>query len=270
MPIRLLKFDQHGEGITLVERSQVMECISAEIIAKSESGKDWNPYETLDFEEYAILSHTWLSKGEITYFDWKDPNSLDTTSPGYNKLAKFCKTASDQGLRLGWMDTVCINKENSTELDESIRSMFKWYQNAQVCIVYLAETESLEDMKSDKWFTRGWTLQELLAPEQMKFYAKHWEFLGAKNLNIELRGSNFSNDLLSSEICAATGLEEEELSCCPYYNDSVPIWRKMQWAANQNVTREEDTAYSLMGILACQQAMVRVWTTHSCVSSGKF
>ncbi len=144
MPIHLLKFDHHGKGITLVERSQVMECITAEIIAEN---IDWKTFhKKMVFEEYAILSHTWLSKGEITYSDWAGPTVLiDTTSPGYNKLTKFCETAAEQGLRLAWMDTVCINKESSTELDESIHSMFKWYENAKVCIVYLAETESLED-----------------------------------------------------------------------------------------------------------------------------
>ena len=226
MPIRLLKFDRHGKGITLVERSQVMECISVEIIAETTDGNA--TYNKTVFEEYAILSHTWLSKGEITYSDWADPIQaalIDTTSPGYNKLTKSCEAAANQGLRLAWMDTVCINKESSSELDESIRSMFKWYQNAKVCIVYLAETESLVDLKRDKWFTRGWTLQELLAPEWINFYSKHWEFLGAKNSSI--LQSTYSNPLISLEICAATGLEEQELSDFPYHIKFVPIWRKM-------------------------------------------
>ncbi len=240
MPIRLLKFDQHGKGITLVERSQVMECISAEIVAEA---PNIGPYDSTVFEEYAILSHTWLLKGEITYSDCTGPTLLiDTTSPGYNKLTKFCETAAEQGLRLAWMDTVCINKESSTELDESIRSMFKWYQNAQVCIVYLAETESLEDLKNDRWFTRGWTLQELLAPEKISFYSKHWNVLENKKFR------SFDTNLILSDICAATGLEKDELLYSPYNIVSVPIWRKMQWAANRQVTREEDTAYSLMGI----------------------
>ena len=110
MPIRLLKFDQDGGGITLVDRSHVIECISAELNSLPYYGKS-------QFEKYAILSHAWLSAGEITYSDWTNGTlPLDTKSPGYDKLAKFCKVASTYGCRLGWMDTVCINKQSSTEL----------------------------------------------------------------------------------------------------------------------------------------------------------
>lgn len=72
------------------------------------------------------------------------------------------------------MDTVCINKESSAELDESIRSMFKWYGGAKICIVYLAGTTSLDDMERDNWFKRGWTLQELLAPHCVRFFTANW------------------------------------------------------------------------------------------------
>ena len=192
MPIRLLKFDQDGGGITLVDRSHVIECISAELNSLPYYGKS-------QFEKYAILSHAWLSAGEITYSDWTNRTlPLDTKSPGYDKLAKFCKVASTYGCSLGWMDTVCINKQSSTELDESIRSMFKLYQEAKICIVYLAETASLEGMEKDKWFTRGWTLQELLTPECINFYSKNWTPLVSDNpadhFNKFLRG-------LISKIC---------------------------------------------------------------------
>ncbi len=242
MPIRLLRFDQHGKGITLVERSQVMEWISAEINSAAYSDLS---FRSRKFLKYAILSHTWLRRGEITYSDWTKPSALlDTQSSGYNKLANFCKVAAKHGLRLGWMDTVCINKESSAELDESIRSMFKWYQGAEVCIAYLEETTSLDDLEKDKWFTRGWTLQELLAPHSIKFFAKDWQSLST---SLAHRSNKFPN-LLISKICEATGLEEKELSGSPDNLHSVPIWRKMQWAANRKVTRVEDTAYSLMGI----------------------
>ncbi|KJA14549.1 hypothetical protein HYPSUDRAFT_108205, partial [Hypholoma sublateritium FD-334 SS-4] len=201
---------------------------------------------------YAILSHTWLPSGEITYSKWRNHTvPLDTQSPGYDKLAKFCEVSAKRGFRLGWMDTVCINKESSAELDESIRSMFKWYKKASICIVYLAETTSLDDINKDKWFTRGWTLQELLAPDFIKFFSKTWTELSDKpNLS-----DKSWNSLLLDRISGATGLHKNELEIQPFDSidserrfDNTPIWRKMQWAANRNVTRGEDAAYSLMGI----------------------
>ena len=241
MPIRLLIFDKDGKGIRLVERSQIMRYISSELNSVTDLKL---PYHH-PFESYAILSHTWLTKGEITYSEWGNHTApLDTQSPGYNKLANFCEVAAKYALRLAWMDTVCINKENSAELDESIRSMFKWYMGAKVCVAYLAETTSVEDMGQDKWFTRGWTLQELIAPRHIKFFSKNWTAL-SNNL-AECDKTNFCSPLIT-RICAATGLDEEELLYSPDLN-FIPIWRKMQWAAKRKVTREEDTAYSLMGI----------------------
>ncbi len=104
MPIRLLKFDQDGGGITLVGRSQVIECISAELNSFPYSGKS-------QFEQYAILSHAWLSAGEITYSDWTNSTlPLDTKSPAYDKIAKFCKVASTYGLSPG-LDGYCVHQQ---------------------------------------------------------------------------------------------------------------------------------------------------------------
>jgi len=109
--------------------------------------------------QYAILSHTWLDDDlEVTYDDAKQGRMR--TGLGYEKLAKFCETAAQKyGVVLAWMDTICINKDSTSELDESIRSMYRWYQNSHICIAYLPNTMSLEDMPGDRWFTRGWTLQ---------------------------------------------------------------------------------------------------------------
>ncbi|KJA13865.1 hypothetical protein HYPSUDRAFT_484250 [Hypholoma sublateritium FD-334 SS-4] len=244
MPIRLLMFDQDGKGIKLVERSELMECISSAVNSVTNLE---DPYEH-PFANYAILSHTWLPSGEVTYSEWKTHTALlDTQSPGYNKLAKFCEEAARRGLRLGWMDTVCINKESSSELDESIRSMFKWYRGAEVCIAFLAETTSRDDMENDKWFTRGWTLQELIAPRYIKFFSKNWEALSDSPTYISRLSDKLKNSPLMSQICNATGLVKEEVFDSTFFIN-VPIWRKMQWAANRKVTREEDTAYSLMGL----------------------
>ncbi|KAF9470645.1 hypothetical protein BDN70DRAFT_845784, partial [Pholiota conissans] len=212
-----------------------------------------------DVTGYAILSHTWIRSlpGEITYDDWQQ-GDFDTTHPGYRKLVHFCNIAAENyGLLLTWMDTVCINKSSSSELDESIRSMYKWYRSADVCITYLAETVSLAEISKDPWFTRGWTLQELLAPYTLKFYNRDWKQL-----------TQYKNDKQNRKILQkieeATTISEEELSV----DCKVPISRKMQWAANREVTREEDIAYSLMGVFGvsmsiaygegCEQAFVHL------------
>ncbi|KAF4604464.1 hypothetical protein EYR40_003238 [Pleurotus pulmonarius] len=122
---------------------------------------------------YAILSHRWeegeLSFGEIRF---RDNGSLDGKQ-GFVKFDSFCQEAGKPEYRCvyAWADTVCIDQKSSTELDESIRSMYNWYRNSQVCIVYLSAGGQLGD---DPWFKRGWTLQELLAPRKLKFFLKDW------------------------------------------------------------------------------------------------
>ncbi|KAF8182560.1 hypothetical protein BJ912DRAFT_881843, partial [Pholiota molesta] len=190
---------------------------------------------------YAILSHTWLrgNSREVTYGDWIR-SEFDPQQPGYRKLVNFCRTAwKDYGVAFGWMDTVCINKESSAELDESIRSMYKWYSKADVCITYLAETAALSDMPKDTWFTRGWTLQELIAPSHIKFYNTEWDKL------VESLESDKYNLIITDKIEEATTITARELKQDMF---NIPISRRMQIAAKRQVTREEDSAYSLMGI----------------------
>ncbi|KAF9471405.1 hypothetical protein BDN70DRAFT_869222, partial [Pholiota conissans] len=191
------------------------------------------------YAKYAILSHKWLrgSSGEITYNHWIN-GSLDPESAGYQKLASFCRTAwNDYGITLAWMDTVCINKDSSSELDESIRSMYAWYERASVCIIHLAETMHVWEIHRDSWFTRGWTLQELLAPETLKFYSSKWIQL-AQGLNDK------KNSGILKLIERETTISYSELR----FVAGVSLSRRMQWAASRAVTREEDMAYSLMGI----------------------
>ncbi|KAF9473344.1 hypothetical protein BDN70DRAFT_817378, partial [Pholiota conissans] len=187
---------------------------------------------------YAILSHKWLQgrPGEITYDHWKE-GLFDPKSAGYEKLVNFCRIAwNDYGITLAWMDTICINKDSSSELDESIRSMYAWYKRSHVCIVYLSETMTVSQIPQDSWFTRGWTLQELLAPERLKFYGADWTKLESLGVN--------DKDGLITYIEQATTISHAEITnvAC------TPFSRRMQWAASRKVTREEDVAYSLMGI----------------------
>ncbi|KAF8202504.1 hypothetical protein BJ912DRAFT_897077 [Pholiota molesta] len=196
------------------------------------------------YSRYAILSHTWLrgNSREVTYGDWIR-SEFDPQQPGYRKLVNFCRTGwKDYGVALGWMDTVCINKESSAELDESIRSMYKWYQGAHVCITYLAETVAHSDMPKDTWFTRGWTLQELLAPSNIKFYNADWDKF------VDSAESDKDHSIITKTITEATTITVSELKQA-HRMFSIPISRRMQMAAKRQVTREEDSAYSLMGIL---------------------
>ncbi|KAF9482097.1 hypothetical protein BDN70DRAFT_829955, partial [Pholiota conissans] len=259
MPIRMLRITPHGNNLqlSLIERGTIYTHLVPFIEAKVEDPQ-YNPrylgiFERLETEDeaidrlirqntgYAILSHTWLrtSPGEITYGDWKN-KAFSAKDLGYQKLQNFCRIAwTDYGLTLGWMDTLCINKESSTELDESIRSMFNWYERAKICIIHLAEATTITEMYSDPWFTRGWTLQELLAPDTIKFYNRNWEPFIRNPGN-----DKTDSDEIVEQVLKATSIEEDELRA--YYE--APLSRRMQWAASRQVTREEDMAYSLMGI----------------------
>ncbi|KAF4584837.1 hypothetical protein EYR40_001653 [Pleurotus pulmonarius] len=126
---------------------------------------------------YAILSHRW----EHEELEFSDLQRLDDEEvkgkQGFLKFDKFCAEAKKRYKCLYvWADTACIDKNSSTELDESIRSMYTWYRNAEVCLVYLSITDrsQVESLRHDDWFQRGWTLQELLAPKRLKFFCQDW------------------------------------------------------------------------------------------------
>lgn len=136
-----------------------------------------------------------------------------------------------------WIDSCCIDKTSSAELSEAINSMFDWYRNSQACYAYLSDVNSpcddpkslTESLESSKWFTRGWTLQELLAPRWVEFFDLNWNTLGTKSS-------------LQSEIEAITGISHlfDFRNAC--------IAQKMSWASRRETTRIEDEAYCLMGI----------------------
>ncbi|KAF9474963.1 hypothetical protein BDN70DRAFT_884288 [Pholiota conissans] len=240
MPIRLLSFQKYGSqlNITLMDRPQIYAFLETKLLERE--GNQNRASEASSIAEYAILSHTWIrsASAEVSYNDWQK-GSFDLSHAGYHKLVNFCRIAMEKhGLAFGWMDTVCIDKNSSTELDESIRSMYKWYQHAKICVTYLAETNSLAEMQNDAWFTRGWTLQELLAPWGIKFYGRNWKQLVASSFTDKIDAN------ILRKIEAATTITKNELLS---YN-IVPISRRMEWAAERTVTRGEDHAYSLMGI----------------------
>ena len=194
---------------------------------------------------YAILSHIWGDDNqEVTYEDLAEGSGK--FKAGYQKI-RFCgEQAAHDGLRYFWVDTCCINKTDAVELQKSINSMFRWYQNAVKCYVYLSDVsipnEKVENdssfdvelvFRTARWFTRGWTLQELLAPSSVEFFSTDYKRLGDK----------LSLEHLIHEI---TGIPVEALQ--GYDLTKFNIDERMSWAAKRETKHEEDIAYSLFGV----------------------
>ena len=194
--------------------------------------RELEPFQGSDTPSYAILSHRW-NDDEPTFKDVQKRRCLDRK--GYQKVDLCCKQATLHGYKYVWIDTCCIDKRSSAELSEAVNSMYNWYLNAAICYVYLSDvtTESDNWIRS-QWFTRGWTLQELLAPRKVEFYDSSWNYLGNKN-----------EDWL--EIGRRTGIPSKALKLhfCP---TNFSIAQRMSWAAGRITTRPEDRAYSLLGI----------------------
>ena len=192
---------------------------------------------------YGILSHTW-DEEEVSFQAFSTPEAR--WFAGYKKIQGFCAIAAEDGLFYVWVDTCCIDKSSSAELSEAINSMYRWYAKAKRCYVYLSDLkDSLPSIDSSKewversfgiikncrWFKRGWTLQELLAPVHIKFYNRQWISLGTK-------------DMLCNVLSGVTGIQLEHLWDC----NSASIAQRMSWAAHRVTTRIEDRAYCLLGI----------------------
>lgn len=197
-------------------------------------------------EPYAILSHTW-TEDEVTFEGMQDLSTARLRT-GFAKIEAACLMAISNGLQYVWVDTCCIDKSSSAELSEAINSMFGWYKSAVVCYAFLSDlsssgqTEILNDLQRCKWFTRGWTLQELIAPTNLLFLDEEWK----------LRGTKID---LAQEIEAITGVDRWAL------NDStllatIPLAKRMSWAAGRQTTRVEDLAYCLMGIFDVNMPMI--------------
>ncbi|KAI8724271.1 HET domain-containing protein [Fusarium sp. LHS14.1] len=183
---------------------------------------------------YAILSHTWEEE-EVTFQDMEQGRAKDRM--GYAKIAKIqncCSVAREDGYNYVWIDTCCIDKTSSAELTEAINSMYRYYQKAEVCYSFLSDISSASEFPQTKWFTRGWTLQELIAPLRMNFFNKEWQQLGRK-------------ESLGDKISVRTGVPQSILSRRENL-ESASIAQRMSWAAGRKTTRPEDRAYSLMGI----------------------
>jgi hypothetical protein len=188
---------------------------------------------------YAILSHTW-EREEVSFSTLKDDNIDHTTRQGWHKIEMSCEQALRDGLDYIWVDTVCIDKSSSAELSEAINSMFKWYRDSFICYGYLYDLPAVS-FENSRWFTRGWTLQEMIAPKLFKFYDKDWNFQGSKS------------DLVH-QLNNITGVDVTILQGGSLRLTSVA--RKMSWAAKRQTARIEDMAYCLLGLFDLSMPML--------------
>ncbi|KAI6041046.1 hypothetical protein EDC04DRAFT_2893445 [Pisolithus marmoratus] len=218
-------------------------------------------------KEYAILSHCWgvekEGEQEVLFEDMKqllimrDKERKEIRGrTGYKKIVQTCRRAQKDGLEWVWIDTCCINKESSSELSEAINSMYKWYANAELCYAYLHDTlgdywtNPRESRATPKWFSRGWTLQELIAPKVVHFLDRKWERIGDKaELAWALSEITGIPDKVLKE-----GLQKALSRAGNVGRPSVA--QIMSWAADRTTTREEDRAYSLLGLLGVHMPML--------------
>lgn len=204
--------------------------------------------------KYAILSHRWEDE-EVSLQDMQTGVAKD--KKGYRKIESCCRRARLDGHEWVWIDTCCIDKTSSAELSEAINSMFRWYQRAWMCYAYLSDVRNetagyqgeawrlldaftLRALNDSLWFTRGWTLQELIAPDEVTFYDKDWCKIGTKTD-------------LKETLSSITGIHVSVLG--PWFRvDSFSIAQRMSWASNRQTTRTEDMAYCLLGNIWYQYA----------------
>ena len=256
---------------------------------------------------YAILSHVWGSE-EVSYVSMAKPKhrAIAEQQSGFRKIEMCCKQAQRDGYHWVWVDTCCIDKRSSAELSEAINSMFVWYSRAACCYVYLFDVDVVSTPSSDwgeassdggedeatglrgfgdsRWFTRGWTLQELLAPRKLEFFARDWtpigymanhRYGGKKTLHNSVPNGLADTDKsppplesqremarrnekayrslshpyldLASQISLATQIPADYLIGTKALRQAC-VAQRMFWASRRKTTREEDRAYSLMGL----------------------
>lgn len=199
-----------------------------------------------DIPEYAILSHRWTDD-EVLFKDVE--NGTSASRNGHAKLCGAIEQARADGFAFLWDDTCCIDKSSSAELSEAINSMWAWYRDSSICYAYLDDVSSkVEDadfeseFKASAWFTRGWTLQELIAPTQVNFYNKSWAFVGTRKV-------------LQRAISEVTGIDDEFLNHTRPLS-TVSVAKRMSWAAHRKTSRSEDIAYCLMGLFSVNMPML--------------
>lgn len=216
---------------------RLLKCLPGEGDFELTACDDQNP------PPYAILSHTWVEGQEVLYDEFLAGTS--TSKSGYAKL-RFCanRTAADS-LEYFWVDTCCINKSTTEELSTAINSMFRWYQQATKCYVYMWDVSTPEEdaqvfdtswedaFRSSRWFTRGWTLQELLAPPSVEFFSREGKMLGSR--------TSLKQKIHEITRIPLDALDGQKL-------DRFTVEERMGWAAERSTTLKEDKVYCLLGM----------------------
>lgn len=222
------------------------------------------PHQGKPLPPYAILSHTWLPDGsegvkEVTYQDMKTSFRLLKSGKfkpeGWGKLVSYCNRAAKDGWEWAWMDTCCIDKTNVGDTQEAINAMFRWYEASMVCYAYLADvnigdsggartrdvaTQELQnDIVNARWFTRGWTLQELLAPKFFLFVDQQWREIGTRE--------RWAEEIEKATKIAPRDMENFQL---------CPIAKRLSWASERQTTLVEDHAYSLLGLFRIAMPLI--------------
>jgi hypothetical protein len=193
-----------------------------------------------DIPQYVILSHTW-GQDEVTFQDIQNLEKA-TRKKGFRKLEGCCKKAQSDGFQWVWIDTCCIDKSSSAELSEAINSMYQWYMKSQICYAYMEDVHSEEDFSRSRWFKRGWTLQELIAPSFVEFYTVEWVEIGTKMS-------------LAENVSRITAIDESVLEDSSQMA-KINIASRMSWASERETTRIEDQAYCLMGLFGINMPLL--------------
>lgn len=192
---------------------------------------------------YVVLSHTWDDE-EVSFQDMRD--AVPNEEHKWAKITQTCRLTRKNNLRYAWVDTCCIDKTSSAELTESINSMYRWYAESQLCLVHLSDLIAgdafIENVNHCRWRTRGWTLQELIAPKLVEFYNSEWKLCGSK-----AQHATPLSTLIGIPTNVLSGKEEVT---------SFSVAQRMSWAAMRQTTRMEDIAYCLLGIFDVNMPLI--------------
>ncbi|QIW96347.1 hypothetical protein AMS68_001865 [Peltaster fructicola] len=198
--------------------------------------------EEEDFDTpYAILSHTWgRPEEEVTYQDVISGKAQE--KPAYAKITFLLEQAKKDKLNRVWIDTCCINKYNASELGESINLMYQWYAKSKVCYVFLSDVNTTLrgpvdwqiDFCQSRWFKRGWTLQELIAPSRVEFFDRTSRHLG-------------SRETLSQLVYECSGIPPNVLHGASL--DGIPFPQRLTWMSERKTMKSEDVSYCLLGLM---------------------
>jgi hypothetical protein len=189
---------------------------------------------------YAILSHTWGRQEVVYHVTSRIPTLTIQPWPAGTRLKSLASKLCGTSWVMFGPTTICIDKSSSAELSESINSMFRWYRELVKCYCYLCDLPDVPFAES-RWLTRGWTLQEMIAPEELEFYDKEWRFRGTKSELVD-------------ELEAITKVDKNILQGGSLRLKSIA--KRRSWAANRVTTRVEDRAYSLLGLFAISMPML--------------